>query len=56
MSHYARQQVIYLLGTLDADAAHPFLDHSCAAEARGPPAWRAGRPIIDTCPWSWVMR
>jgi pimeloyl-ACP methyl ester carboxylesterase len=36
MSHYARQQVIYLLGTLDADAAHPFLDRSCAAEAQGP--------------------
>jgi pimeloyl-ACP methyl ester carboxylesterase len=36
MAHYARQQVIYLLGTLDADAAHPFLDRSCAAEAQGP--------------------
>jgi hypothetical protein len=36
MSHYARQQVVYLLGTLDADAAHPFLDRSCAAEAQGP--------------------
>jgi hypothetical protein len=36
MSRYARQQVIYLLGTLDADAAHPFLDRSCAAEAQGP--------------------
>jgi pimeloyl-ACP methyl ester carboxylesterase len=34
--HYARQQVIYLLGTLDADVAHPFLDRSCAAEAQGP--------------------
>ena len=36
MLHYARQQVIYLLGTLDADASHPFLDRSCAAEAQGP--------------------
>jgi pimeloyl-ACP methyl ester carboxylesterase len=36
MWHYARQQVIYLLGTLDADVAHPFLDRSCAAEAQGP--------------------
>ena len=54
MWHYARQQVIYLLGTLDADATH--LDRSCAAEAQGPPAWRAGRHIIDTCPWSWDTR
>jgi pimeloyl-ACP methyl ester carboxylesterase len=36
MSHYTRQQVVYLLGTLDANAAHPFLDRSCAAEAQGP--------------------
>jgi pimeloyl-ACP methyl ester carboxylesterase len=36
MRHYGRQQVIYLLGTLDADPMHPFLDHSCAAEAQGP--------------------
>jgi pimeloyl-ACP methyl ester carboxylesterase len=35
MRQYARRQVIYMLGTLDADATHPFLDHSCAAEAQG---------------------
>jgi pimeloyl-ACP methyl ester carboxylesterase len=36
MRQYARRHVIYLLGTLDADPTHSFLDHSCAAEAQGP--------------------
>jgi hypothetical protein len=36
MRQYARREMIYLLGTLDADAKHPFLDRSCAAEAQGP--------------------
>ena len=50
MSHYARQQVIYLLGTLDADAAHPFLDRSCAAEAQGPTRLARGQAYYQYLP------
>jgi pimeloyl-ACP methyl ester carboxylesterase len=50
MSHYARQQVIYLLGSLDADAAHPFLDHSCAAEAQGPTRLARGQAYLQYLP------
>ena len=50
MSHYARQQVIYLLGTLDADAAHPFLDRSCAAEAQGPTRLARGQAYYRYLP------
>jgi pimeloyl-ACP methyl ester carboxylesterase len=50
MSHYARQQVIYLLGSLDADAAHPFLDHSCAAEAQGPTRLARGQAYYRYLP------
>jgi pimeloyl-ACP methyl ester carboxylesterase len=50
MSHYARQQVIYLLGSLDADAAHPFLDHSCAAEAQGPTRLARGQAYYQYLP------
>ena len=50
MSHYARQQVIYLLGTLDADAAHPFLDRSCAAEAQGPSRLARGQAYYQYLP------
>jgi pimeloyl-ACP methyl ester carboxylesterase len=48
--HYARQQVIYLLGTLDADAAHPFLDRSCAAEAQGPTRLARGQAYFQYLP------
>ena len=50
MSHYARQQVIYLLGALDADATHPFLDRSCAAEAQGPTRLARGRSYYQYLP------
>lgn len=50
MWHYARQQVIYLLGTLDADAAHPFLDRSCAAEAQGPTRLARGQAYYQYLP------
>jgi pimeloyl-ACP methyl ester carboxylesterase len=50
MSRYARQQVIYLLGTLDADAAHPFLDRSCAAEAQGPTRLARGQAYYQYLP------
>jgi pimeloyl-ACP methyl ester carboxylesterase len=50
MSHYAKQQVIYLLGSLDADAAHPFLDHSCAAEAQGPTRLARGQAYFQYLP------
>jgi pimeloyl-ACP methyl ester carboxylesterase len=50
MGHYARQQVIYLLGTLDADAAHPFLDRSCAAEAQGPTRLARGQAYYQYLP------
>jgi pimeloyl-ACP methyl ester carboxylesterase len=48
--HYARQQVIYLLGTLDADAAHPFLDRSCAARAQGPSRLARGQAYFQYLP------
>jgi pimeloyl-ACP methyl ester carboxylesterase len=48
--HYARQQVIYLLGSLDADAAHPFLDRSCAAEAQGPSRLARGQAYYQYLP------
>lgn len=34
--HYARRDVVYLLGAADTDPHHRFLDQSCAAEAEGP--------------------
>jgi pimeloyl-ACP methyl ester carboxylesterase len=49
-AHYARQQVIYLLGSLDADAAHPFLDRSCAAEAQGPNRLARGQAYYQYLP------
>jgi pimeloyl-ACP methyl ester carboxylesterase len=48
--HYARRQVIYLLGTLDADAAHPFLDRSCAAGAQGPTRLARGQAYFQYLP------
>jgi pimeloyl-ACP methyl ester carboxylesterase len=48
--HYARRQVIYLLGTLDADAAHPFLDRSCAAGAQGPTRLARGQAYFRYLP------
>ena len=48
--HYARQQVIYLLGSLDDDAAHPFLDRSCAAEAQGPSRLARGQAYYQYLP------
>jgi pimeloyl-ACP methyl ester carboxylesterase len=48
--HYAHRQVIYLLGTLDANAAHPFLDRSCAAEAQGPTRLARGQAYFQYLP------
>jgi pimeloyl-ACP methyl ester carboxylesterase len=48
--HYARQQVIYLLGNLDADAEHPFLDRSCAAAAQGPSRLARGQAYYQYLP------
>ena len=50
MARYARQQVIYLLGTLDADATHPFLDRSCAAKAQGPTRLARGQAYYQYLP------
>jgi pimeloyl-ACP methyl ester carboxylesterase len=50
MAHYARQQVIYLLGSLDADATHPFLDRSCAAAAQGASRLARGQAYYQYLP------
>ncbi|SAK80585.1 hypothetical protein [Caballeronia ptereochthonis] len=42
-SRYVQSEVIYLLGELDCDPAHPALDRSCAANAQGPHRLARGR-------------
>jgi pimeloyl-ACP methyl ester carboxylesterase len=39
---FISRDVIYLLGALDTDPAHPFLDRSCAAEAQGETRYARG--------------
>jgi pimeloyl-ACP methyl ester carboxylesterase len=50
LAHYTRQQVIYLLGALDADPTDPFLDRSCAAQAQGPTRLARGQAYYRYLP------
>jgi pimeloyl-ACP methyl ester carboxylesterase len=50
MRQYARRHVVYMLGSLDADAKHPFLDRSCAAEAQGPSRLARGQAYYRYLP------
>ncbi len=42
-ARYVKRDVVYLLGGLDVDPAHPALDKSCSGEAQGPYRLARGR-------------